>query len=346
MKRFLKKTLKVLLILLAIIALLVAAFFIIKAIGIKGTPSGITWDATKPFDPTTAGQLVKTDGEDFQILLFSDIQIGTDYFADTKALNMMDELVNQTNPDFIMTTGDNTYLVLADVLTPTIVQKLEGYGIPWGVTLGNHDSDGVTDRNWLGNQYEGAKNSLFKMGPENVYGVGNYVVNIVDAAGEPCYSLIMMDSNVNRQYASGSDYDYIHPDQIDWYKWVVAGQENVPSMLFFHIPLPEFAEVKTMWQANELEAGTFFGEDKEAVFAPPENSGLFDQVLELDNTTNIFVGHDHINSLSAEYKGVRLTYGLKTGPACYFDADMQGATLITVKDGTNEVVVEHIYVKP
>ena len=55
------------------------------------------------------------------------------------------------------------------------------------------------------------------------------------------------------------------------------------------------------------------------------------------------MGHDHVNSLSVEYKGVRLTYGLKTGPTCYSDEDMEGATLITIMDGTNEVVVEHVY---
>ena len=72
-------------------------------------------------------------------------------------------------------------------------------------------------------------------------------------------------------------------------------------------------------------------------------SGLFDKIAELGSTTHIFVGHDHINSLSVTYDGVRLTYGLKTGPTCYFEEEMQGATLITITGDTNEVLVENIY---
>ena len=326
-----------------VIAILVLAgtYAAAKAIGIKGEVSAEAWNESTPFDPASVDHLVKKNGEDFTILLFSDIQIGANIFRDTKALKMMDWLVRETDPDFIMANGDNTYLVFSGLMTKTIVKKMEGYGIPWSVTLGNHDSEGIADRNWVGNQYESAENSLFDMGPEDVYGVGNYVINIVDESGEDVYSLIMMDSNVERRYDDGRDYDYIHPDQIDWYEWVVGGQGDTPSMLFFHIPLPEFHDVMNLWEAGELDLAATFGEDRERVCCPPVNTGLFDAVLELGRTTHIFAGHDHVNSLSAEYRGVRLTYGLKTGPACYADSDMQGATLITI--GDNEVAVEHIY---
>lgn len=342
MKRIHSKLARVFLDIVIAVVILAGIYAAVKVAGFKGEPSAEAWNASDQFDPANINHVVKRDGEDFKILLFSDIQIGANIFRDTKALKMMDGLVTQTSPGMIMTAGDNTYLMFSGILTPVIVKKMEGYGIPWGVTLGNHDSEGIGGRNWVGNQYEAAKNSLFEMGPENVSGVGNYVVDIVTENGQPVYALIMMDSHARRQYDSGRDYDYIYPDQIDWYEWAVRGQEDVPSMLIFHIPLPEYKDVKDLWQAGELD-GSYFGEDREEVCSPPVNSGLFDKVLELGNTTHIFVGHDHVNDLSADYKGVRLTYGLKTGPACYADADMQGATLITIKDGTNEVAVEHIY---
>ena len=339
-----KRVRKAFLIIVLILLLLGGVYGAAKVIGIKGQPSIAAWNESAPFDPAEAERLVKKDGEDFTILLFSDIQIGANPFRDAKALKMMDALVEETDPDFIMTAGDNTYLLFSGLMTKTIVKKMEGYGIPWAVTLGNHDSEGIADRNWVGNQYESAENSLFEMGPADVQGVGNYVINIADESGEDMYSLIMMDSNVNRRYEGGRDYDYIHPGQIDWYEWVVSGQGDVPSMLFFHIPLPEFADVKEMWEAGELDPAAAFGENRERVCCPPVNTGLFDKVLALGRTTHIFVGHDHVNCLSADYKGVRLTYGLKTGPACYADSDMQGATLITIEDGTNAVRVEHIYI--
>jgi len=338
-----KKALKALLIVVLVIAVLAGGYFTAKAIGIKGEPSAAVWNESAAFDPAAVNHLTKKDGEDFTILLFSDIQIGANPFRDTKALNMMDWLVEKTDPDFIMTTGDNTYFGFSGLMTPTIVKKMEGYGVPWGVTLGNHDTEGIMDRNWVGDQYQGAQNSLFEMGPDDVSGIGNYVINIADESGRDIYSLIMMDSHAKRQYADGRDYDYIYPDQIEWYEWVVQGEAGVPSMLFFHIPLPEYADLKAMWEAGELDGATSFGEDRERVCCPPENSGLFDKIVELGSTTHIFAGHDHVNDLSAEYRGVRLTYGLKTGPACYADKDMQGATLITIEDGTNEVKVEHIF---
>jgi len=342
-KRTAKRLIRSLLVVVIAVAVLAAAYFTAKAIGIKGEPSIAAWNESTPFDPANVSRLTKKDGEDFTILLFSDIQIGANPFRDTKALRMMDALAEETDPDFIMTAGDNTYFGFSGLMAPVIVKRMEGYGIPWGVTLGNHDSEGIMDRNWVGNQYEGAQNSLFEMGPADVSGVGNYVINIADEAGRELYSLIMLDSHAQRRYADGKDYDYIYPDQIDWYEWVVSGLGDVPSMLFFHIPLPEFSSVKEMWEAGELDTAACFGEDRERVCCPPVNTGLFEKVLALGSTTHIFVGHDHVNCLSADYKGVRLTYGLKTGPACYADDDMQGATLITIEDGTNAVTVEHIY---
>lgn len=343
MKRAAKRLLRALLVTVIAVILLAAAYFAAKGVGIKGEPSMAAWNESSPFDPADVAHLTKEDGEDFTILLFSDIQIGANPFRDARALRMADALVEETDPDFIMTTGDNTYFAFSGLMAPVIVERMERCGVPWAVTLGNHDSEGIMDRNWVGNQYENAENSLFEMGPEDVSGVGNYVINIADEEGRDIYSLIMMDSHAQRRYEDGRDYDYIHPGQIDWYEWVVSGESDVPSMLFFHIPLPEYADVKSLWEAGELDPATSFGEDRERVCCPPVNTGLFDKVLELGGTTHIFVGHDHVNCLSADYKGVRLTYGLKTGPACYADGDMQGATLITIEDGTDAVNVEHIY---
>ncbi len=313
------------------------------AFELKGTPSGETWTATDAFDTQDIGHLEKKDGEDYKILLLSDIQLLGNPLEDTKALALVDELVKEVNPDFIMTTGDNSYLLLADITTKKFIKQMETYEIPWGVTFGNHDSEGRADRVWHGNQYEDAAYSMYKMGPDNVQGIGNYVINIDDESGTPVYSMIMMDSNVNRKYDTGKDYDYIYPNQISWYEWAVNGQPDVPSMLVFHIPLPEFEDAVTQWNDGTIDSSLGFGETREDVFCPPENTGLFDKVKALGSTSHIFVGHDHVNNLSVEYEGVRLTYGLKTGPASYSDDDLQGATLITIVDGTNEVVVEHVY---
>jgi len=342
-KKGVRILIKVFAVILAVATVLFVSYEVYMSREVMGQPMESVWMETDAFNPQSLSQLVKKDGEDFQILVFSDIQLMGDPFGDPKALSLVDELVNEVQPDFIMTTGDNTAWSFSDVVVKKLVSQMESYGIPWGVTLGNHDSEGRGDRTWQGNQYETAKFSVFEAGPSNIHGIGNYVVNIVDEHGAPVYALIMMDSNTTRKYEDGVDYDYIYDDQISWYKWAVEGQPSVPSMLFFHIPLPEFDEAIAQWQAGELDATACFGEVNEAVCDAPVNTGMFDTVKALGSTTHIFVGHDHVNCLSVEYEGVRLTYGLKTGPTSYYDKRLQGATLITIKADTNEVIVEYLY---
>ena len=343
MKKFLKVLVKTLVIIIITLGVLGGGLLLYLNIGNKGEVSAEVWDKTQGFDASTIQKLSMKEGEDFHILLFSDVQLSGYNKDDKAALTLVDELVGDVQPDFIMTTGDNAMMPLSDIMTKKFISQMEGYGIPWSVVLGNHDSEGRGDRAYFGNLYEAAQNSLFRSGPGNLQGVGNYVIDITDVQGEPVYSLIMLDSNIKRKYDSGSDYDYIYPEQIEWYEDVVQAQSDVPSMLIFHIPVPEYADAyEKLMFSSQLNPEGAFGEIREPVCCPPENTGLFDKVKELGNTAYIFCGHDHINDLSVEYEGVRLTYGLKTGPGSYSDDDMQGATLITISAG-GEVTVEHIF---
>ena len=342
MKKAIKITIKTLIIIIAAAAVLFAAYEIYMLTGPKGEVSAEVWDKQEGFDTGTIQTLTKRDGQDYRILLLSDVQL-CGMWDDKAALELVDELVLEIQPDLIMTDGDNAMMPFSDIVAKKFIAQMEGYGIPWGIVLGNHDSEGRGDRAYFGSLYEDADYSLFRSGPSNLQGIGNYVVNIADEAGNPVYALIMMDSNIKRKYDNGETYyDYIYPDQIEWYGQAVEAQPGVPSMLIFHIPLPEFDDAQKAWEAGESSTVNGFGVNHENVCAPLINTGLFDKVLGLGSTTHIFCGHDHINSLSVEYKGVRLTYGLKTGPGSYSEDEMQGATLITIKDG-GEVTVEHIY---
>ncbi len=343
MKKGIKRTIISILIVFALLIGLFGIFSIAGILWSRGITSEEIWSDSQEFSQDNLNKLIKKDGEDFKILVFTDIQLAANPFENAKALKMTEDLVEKVQPDFIMTAGDNASWFFSDLMTKRIIKKFEGFGIPWGVTLGNHDSEWIEDRNWNGNQYENAENSLFEMGPGNIHGVGNYTVNIVDENEIPIYSLIMLDSNSRRKYEDGNDYDIIYYDQIKWYEWVVKNQENVPSMLFFHIPLPEFKDAEIALENGIVSSELAFGDNREDVFCAPLNTGFFDLIKELESTTHIFCGHDHINNSSIEYEGVRLTYCLKTGPSSYSDKDRQGATLVTIKDGTNEVVIEHIY---
>lgn len=282
--------------------------------------------------------------DDFRILLLTDIQIGSR--SDYSVFDEIDTLVKDTNPHLIITLGDNTQGLNSHTHTNNLITHMEQYNIPWVVTLGNHDDEGFADRTWIGNAYQDADNSLFQMGPNTINGIGNFVLNI-ESYTIPVYSLIMMDSNGLTDYEHGRDYDVIHENQIQWYEWVMKELPKaygipVNSMLFFHIPIPEFNNAQEEFLKYSGTNPDIFGTTNEAVFSPPVNSGLFETILEYESTTHLFVGHDHINSFSYPYQGVQFTYVLKTGINSYNDETLNGGTLLTIS--SKDVTLKHIYI--
>jgi hypothetical protein len=191
--------------------------------------------------------------------------------------------------------------------------------------MGNHDGEGFFDNEKMGEVYRSGKHSLFTPGPANIQGCGNYGINIVEG-GNIVYALIMIDSNRYR----GIGYDYIYPAQIAWYEWYIRGVGAVKSLAFFHIPLPEINDArKDMKRTDPAGAAIAFRQNPSP---PSENTGMFQKMKDLDSTTHMFFGHDHVNRVDYKYQGIHFVYGLKTGPCSYYDADRQGTTLITIQD--------------
>lgn len=336
---------KIILTLLGITIVLVIFGVIIvntNTVLIKGTPKEQEWSVDDTLDLNDI-YTFDLDDKDFKILLLSDIQIGSR--KGLEVFDLIDSLVEDTNPDLIITLGDNTAGFWSHIYTKKLSEYLETLGIPWLVTFGNHDCEGIADRNYCADQYEFKENSLFQSGPASIQGVGNFVVNLENNE-EHVYSLIMMDSNAKVKYGDGYDYDVIRENQIEWYEWQInqlsnAYNTNINSMLFFHIPLPEFQDAYNEFLEYTGTDSTIFGENNETISSPPENSGLFDSIVDLNSTTHIFVGHDHVNTLSYPYLGVQLTYGLKTGYNSYNDEEINGGTILTIS--TSGVTIEHLY---
>jgi hypothetical protein len=178
-----------------------------------------------------------------------------------------------------------------------------------------------------------------------VHGVGNYALEVRDRGGRLVHLLVVLDSNASRIYDGGvEDYDFVYPDQIAWYEWLVKGASAerfgewdpaagkvLPSTLLLHIPPPQFAEAAAAFDRGEIDPSTVRGERHEDVFCPPVDSGLFAAVLRMGSTAEILVGHDHVNDLSVPWRGVRLSYVTKIGRTAYFRKGMQGGTLLTLR---------------
>ena len=319
--------------------------------------------------------LEKDPARDFVILNLTDIQLRLCELrqdADCVAIaeKTIKKLIERVKPDLITVTGDQGFGDKTEILV--VGRMIDKFGIPWAPVFGNADNrsdEGVStgEQTFL---YENAfRNCLLKAGPTNLARLengsiryGNYIVNIVERAGENDFfvvrSLIFMNSGDEQPYPA-EDYpgqERVNPDdyskltevQIDWYRWAVRGvqkygkENKVPSSIFLHIPIYAYNEA---YKAAKNPQGGWnigyeksYGEVRETFGTPPYDDHVFSAIEEEGSTDLIVCGHDHRNNLIITHKKVTFCYGLKTGKGCYWDQDMSGGTVITIKkDGTKTV---------
>lgn len=359
---------KVLKIVVSVIAAILAVLLIIVAVlffPLMGKKHVEVWSVGQTFDINTIETVEKTPGEDFKILLLTDTQLWSNPADNRECLDQITELVEQTDPDMIATVGDNVSGATTRFLMKDFVKTLDSFQLPWTAVFGNHDPEiPMTTLNWMGDQMLESEYSLFQKGPSNLYGCGNYAVNITEN-GTPIYTLFMFDNGRYTEYLdeNGETYTkeiYMGYEQIAWYKWNVEGiaqavGHTVPSMTFSHFALPEMREtIEEVAVYNEAD-GTYtipeeygFGMCSYLPGCAPVDSGFFDTCVALGSTTHIFCGHDHENNASVTRDGITMTYGLKTGPspAPWNSAEEMGGTVITIHtDSASQqpaVNVEHI----
>lgn len=238
---------------ISIIAVLLAGF--IFAVGFVLIPrvgsaqKDYSWNGASSFDIANIETVKKTPGKEFKILQLTDTQLDMPFQSRKTLKAMIDKLITDNQPDLIAITGDLVAGVFTHFYVDDIIKIFDSYKIPWAPVFGNHDRELNANLYYQAKRYTDKSDyCLFKEGPNNIQGVGNYVVN-VEENGKIVQSLYFMDSNGDRKYTIDNKevkgYDYIYPNQIEWYTDNVkainylAGY-NVPSMAFFHIPLPEY----------------------------------------------------------------------------------------------------------
>lgn len=276
-------------------------------------------------------------GEDgFRILQLTDLHYVYPHLT-SKTDKLVETLVKENDPDMIVITGDSTIGPANASFTKHLVKLMDGLGKPWAVVYGNHDAEGKADKFRLGEIYSDSEYCLYENGPYNIGGTGNYAVNITQN-GSPFYSLIMMDSNMYIEYDGKEEYGCFTPSQVTWYDWlqsglIASGYEK--SMMFFHIPFPEYRDAYAAWEQSGFDPAIGSGDKREEECNATPNPGMFDKILEKGATTHVFVGHDHVNDYIVEYKGVTLGYGVKSSEQYYHDDDKVGGLIIDINaDGS------------
>lgn len=303
----------------------------------------------------------EADDTAYKILQITDVHILNDEKKDAKAFKTITAMVETTNPDMIILTGDLTSEKENFTAFKTGCAFFESFNIPWAFVFGNHegldikyeenevlDPEKIADRQTLSDYLESLPNCIYEAGDENVDGMGNYYYNVKDDNGKVITSLIMMDSHSYDEENGG--YDHFHDNQIEWYENTIKsiakqvnGDESkvVPSLAFFHVPMQEYmtAYDEAKGTNNLLWGFCFPKEDG----TPAVDDQMFEKMAELGSTKGCFAGHDHMNNFSVMKDGIRLTYGLSCDHNIYM-VPVRGGILINIKnDGsfTTQHLIRH-----
>ena len=292
------------------------------------------------------------DGK-YRILMISDIHAGRGYAADL-TVRALDALIEEYKPDLVLMGGDiagpgyihvENEADLRDVLD-SLTSPMEKRGIAWAHVYGNHD-----DNYGLANAehqkiYETYPHCVSKAGPEELTGVGNYVLPIYDAEGKKIlFNVFGFDSNhgiydYREEYGLGEKVRFYHPlpgsgdedgmhfDQVMYYWNMSCALEEyngakIPAMMYMHIPLPEHALVSQL-----IDKVKFEGTQLEQVACTIVNPGVYSACLQRGDVKGIFCGHDHVNDFCATYGGIKIGYdGFLSYHACHRN-EIRGGRII------------------
>ncbi len=284
---------------------------------------------------------------------------------DARLFDYMREIVREYRPDLILITGDLVYGEFDDNGTSflRLIEVMDSFGIPWAPVFGNHDNESKKGVDWQCQQLENAKHCLFKQG--TLTGNGNYSIGIVQG-GQLVRTFYMLDSGgCLRNPGLGAD-------QIAWYtgsiNTIKALHPDTRASLAFHIQMEVWKQAFAVNGMSDTKTYDFDKDASEETFGyvgsglkTPWDDGflVWNGLKELEIVDSVFVGHEHSNSASIEYEGIRLAYGLKTGTydrANYLLSDgslaisynptlgtpVIGGTAIEF-DASGELVTYHIY---
>jgi len=275
------------------------------------------------------------------------------------AYDYIKETIEKTHPDLILLTGDIVYGEFDDSGTvwESFVEFMDSFGIPWAPVFGNHDNETKKGVDWQCEVLENAENCLFMQ--RELTGNGNYTVGILQG-GELKRVFFMLDSNgcgniSAESEANGHTVSSIGfgRDQMVWYTEVAEEiKEASPDTKFtfaFHIQLAAFVDA---YEQYGFQNGSVRKNPINIDELPNKNEGDFgylgqdfdtwdDQYIVWNSfkelgVDSVLVGHEHCNSASVVYEGIRCQFGQKS--TAYDQTNY--------KDGNKIIGSDHLELQP
>ncbi len=324
----------------------------------------------------------------FNILQLTDIHWNVNT-STMSSMNYLDKLFKEVDThvkdvyganakiDLVELTGDMFMLANSYHLSTFIEyfeKKAEEYGFLYAPIWGNHDRHSLYSPNDLANRFKNAPHCIYIENSDDLYGRSNFMINLtVDGTKDTpvAWMIANIDSGASFSETELSvfrDYDYIRPEQTDWFiaEHARAG-EDIPVIAYYHIPQDENEKAWVAVKENGAEMkNKFFKLEGFADNGDEKYASDFIDRAKDHGLKAAFMGHAHNVDWTVVYEGVVLGLGVKTGEELYFahidantdDPDMKaglasvginenfdliGASLVTLlgKDGSFEL--EHLY---
>ena len=272
----------------------------------------------------------------FKIVQFTDMHYCHGNSKSDTALLLIDRILDAEKPDLVVFTGD---IVLGPVhegwdriAAPVIERE-----IPFIVTLGNHDHEYGVTRDEIA--------AIVTAFPYNMNSPFVASLDLVMDNGIPIYGsykplhekalVYCFDSGDYSSMNGVSGYDWITPDQIQWYReqslfyTLKNNHEPLPAVAYFHIPLPEY-RLASMTKIR----GTGFEKKRSAVRAEhghvlrDERNGRCDSMSWAMNMNDYIVDYHGMPWLTVTSSGWRTTY----------IAEINGARVVVLKEERRELI--------
>lgn len=263
----------------------------------------------------------------FRVLHITDLQEGLYPRKDT--MRLLCALLNSTRPDLVIMTGDqlkgySPWFRLAGKAgvqntIKMLMAPMERRRIPYAVTFGNHDI-----QCGLSNEEQADLYRQLPCGvcPSEGPAAGTFYLTVHQRDGKKALRFYLLDSGNVTKHGS---YEPPSGEVLNWLKDRMA-KEELPSMVFQHIPLPEYKKCAQV-MINE------------PVCSPGRNAGEFEMLRSNRKVMAVFCGHDHKNDFLGQVDGIDLGYTPSSGFACYGPGVNRGGRLLVFhedKPGTYE----------
>lgn len=279
---------------------------------------------------TMASQMRFDKDGTFKIVQFTDCHIDPAKPGFKTTLETISVVTKKEQPDLLIFSGDIVTGRPAEEGWHSLIKLVKKLNVRFAVIMGNHDPEYCTKDSiyyWL----EQSRLYVGERGPVELTGVGNSYLPIYGKGITPQALIYMMDSGDYGRKEWGSTYAWVGYDQVAWYRrssqafTKLNGGNPIPSLMYLHIPLPEYWEV--------VNSGKFEGSYHEnEVCSPSVNSGLFLSMLEMGDVMGVFAGHDHDNDFLGLNRGIALAQGRVTGTDAY-GSMVRGARVVVLHQG-------------